>query len=494
MSYASTVRLMLAAAACAAAGACAYDDSALTHDAPAGDAPGIDSHASGNMTPGQADGGTSLTPNANAGGANPSRDGGAPPTTKDGGVAPQENAAEDAILFQGFHWRSATYGGRWYDTLADKASDLKDLGISHVWFPPPSDSASIEGYLPRQLNVLDSKYGPESALRNAIFSLAAQGISSVADIVVNHRVGTTGWADFSNPSWGKECDAVASSDEWTGRCGESDTGEAYSAARDLDHTKLAVSDGIKTWLRERIRSVGFSGLRFDFAKGFAPKYVEQYNTSFGSTFCVGEIWGDFDPNNPDAHRRSLMSWIDGTNGRCSTFDFTTKGLLNDAFASGNFSRLRDAQGKAGGAIGWWPKMQVTFVDNHDTGPAESCASGQNLWALPCDSVIAAYAYVLSHPGVPSIFYPHVYDWSLRAPIKEFISLRRNAGIRSTSALMIIRAEAGLYAAKISGTRHDITVKIGSKTWDPGSGWTLVASGRDYAVWQSMPPAGPVNRP
>ncbi|MBI9093207.1 MAG: hypothetical protein JEZ12_28690 [Desulfobacterium sp.] len=33
-------------------------------------------------------------------------------------------------------------------------------------------------------------------------SLLANGIEPVADIVINHRDGGQGWADFTNPDWG----------------------------------------------------------------------------------------------------------------------------------------------------------------------------------------------------------------------------------------------------------------------------------------------------
>ena len=72
-------------------------------------------------------------------------------------AATEQNKSSSAILMQGFHWNSAN--GNWYGTLQGKASDMKNLGITHVWFPPPSDAASREGYLPRQLNVLNSSYG-----------------------------------------------------------------------------------------------------------------------------------------------------------------------------------------------------------------------------------------------------------------------------------------------------------------------------------------------
>ena len=51
-----------------------------------------------------------------------------------------------------------------------------------------------------------------------------------------------------------------------------------------------------------------------------------------------------------------MNWINGTGNSCGAFDFTSKGLLNDALANGNYWRLKDASNKPAGTIGWWPAM------------------------------------------------------------------------------------------------------------------------------------------
>ncbi|KAJ0626087.1 putative alpha-amylase [Helianthus annuus] len=37
---------------------------------------------------------------------------------------------------------------------------------------------------------------------------------------------------------------------------------------------------------------------------------------------------------------------------------------------GQLWRLRDAQGKPPGVMGWWPSRAVTFLDNHDTGSTQ----------------------------------------------------------------------------------------------------------------------------
>lgn len=391
-------------------------------------------------------------------------------------AATQQNINSTAIMLQGFHWTSAGVAN-WYGIIQSKASDMKNLGITHVWFPPASDSAAREGYLPRQLNNLNSSYGTETALKAATAALNAQGIKSVADIVINHRVGTSNWADFTNPTW--DCRAVVNSDEWTGRCGGNDSGDGYSAARDIDHGQVFVQNDIKTWMNSRLKSAGFSGWRYDYSKGYGAGYAKLYHDATAPDFCVGEIWTNLDYNNVNAHRQLLMNWIDGTGGQCATFDFTTKGLLNQALSWNEYWRLRGTDGKPQGAIGWWPQKQVTFVDNHDTGPSGSCSQGQNHWPVPCDKVMQGYAYILTHPGIPSIYWPHVYDWGLRSPIQALINVRKSRGLTSTSSVAIQQATSGLYAAIING---NVAMKIGPNSWSPGAGWTLATSGNNYAVW------------
>jgi alpha-amylase len=403
--------------------------------------------------------------------------------TNAGAATPAQQAgASQAILLQGFHWNSAAYvGPDWYNTLQANVGDLSTMGFTHVWFPPPSDSAAREGYLPRQLNKLDSSYGSAAELTNVISAFKSRGVKAIADVVVNHRVGSTGWSDFTNPNWTTY--TIVNNDECNCGLGAGDTGDGFSAARDLAHTNVGeVQNGIINWLNFTLKPVGFSGLRFDYVKGFGANYAGQYANAFGAEFCVGELWPNFDINNIDANRQAIMNWINGTSNSCGAFDFTTKGILNDALANGNYWRLKATDGKPQGAIGWWPAMMVTFVDNHDTGPAESCGSGQNLWAAPCGKVMEGYAYILSHPGIPTVFYPHIYNWGLKTQIAALMKARKTAGVNSTSAVAIQQAAQGLYAAIVTGSTRQLAMKIGPNSWSPGAGWTLQTSGANYAVW------------
>ncbi len=386
------------------------------------------------------------------------------------------------VMLQGFNWESHSNTAGWYNVVKSKAVDLGQSQIDMVWLPPSSDAAAPQGYLPRELNKLDSEYGTQAELVATINDLHAQNIKVVADIVINHRVGSTNWADFTNPTWG--CWSITSNDEWGQNggtpCGAYDTGDNYGPARDLDHTNVGVQNGLIDWMNFLKNTIGFDGWRYDYVRGYNGYYNSLYNNATNPYFSVGELWDNLDINNADAHRQQLVNWIDDTQGTSTAFDFTTKGILQQA-VNGELWRLSN-NGGAPGLIGWWPSNSVTFIDNHDTG------STQAHWPFPGDKVMQGYAYILTHPGIPSVFWDHFYDWGLHDEIKDLIAIRKSNGIHSTSSLDIKVAQGNLYAAEIDGK---VAMKIGSGNWSPaGAGWTLAASGSNYAVWEKA--SAPVN--
>lgn len=373
------------------------------------------------------------------------------------------------VMIQGFNWVSSSNTTGWYNVVSGKAADLKASRFDAIWLPPPSDAASTEGYLPRQLNLLNSKYGTEAQLRSMLSTLRTNNIKTLADIVINHRVGSTNWGDFTNPTWGSW--ATCRGDEWVGATGNSDSGDGYSAARDLDHSNVTVRNDIITWLNF-LKTVGFDGWRYDYVRGYWGGYNKIYNDATSPYFSIGELWDNLNLDNADPHRQQLTNWVNATGGTSNAFDFTTKGILQQA-VQGQLWRLNNG-GKAPGLIGWWPAKSVTFIENHDTG------STQNHWPFPGDKAMQGYAYILTHPGTPMVFWDHFYDWGLYAQIKALIAIRKDNGIKNTSSLVINAATANLYAATID---NQVAMKIGSDAWTPtGTGWTLKASGTGYAVW------------
>jgi alpha-amylase len=384
------------------------------------------------------------------------------------------------VLIQGFNWESKNAPGGWYNVVKNQAADLKASKFDMIWMPPPSDAASLDGYLPRQLYNLNSSYGTQAQLIDVINTLHNNDVKVIADIVINHRVGTTGWGDFTNPTWG--CWAVTSDDEWPSSCGNMDTGAGYNAARDLDHTNQTVRNDIIAWMNWLKNTIGFDGWRYDYVKGYHGSYNQIYNNATNPIISIGELWDYLNENNPNPHRQQIVDWVNATGGTSTAFDFTTKGILQMA-VNNQYNRL-SLNNQPPGVIGWWPAKSVTFLDNHDTG------STQAHWPFPGNKVMIGYAYILTHPGIPMVFWDHFYDWGLKEQIKTLINIRKDNGLTSTSPLVIQQATSNLYAAIID---NKVAVKLGPGNWSPsGTGWVLKASGTDYAVWDkgSTPPPPP----
>lgn len=411
-------------------------------------------------------------------------------------------AGNSEVLLQGFGWNSTNSGspGKWYKLIGDRAKDIADLGVTMVWFPPVSRSVSPQGYLPGDYYDLGTRerptfYGDADQLSTALKQLEAANVLALADIVVNHRCAgeqDSGgiWNLFHFASGKAQWDQWAICQGEYGGTGGSDSGENYQAAPDLDHANPKVQADLIAWMNW-LKKLGFDGWRYDFSKGYAAKFVEIYDRGTAPCFSVGEIWTDMSFNgsylnpNQNPHRQVLCDWLDKAGKKAAAFDFTTKGILQVA-VQGEYWRLRDGEGKAAGLIGWWPQRAVTFLDNHDTG------SQQGHWPFPGQEIMQGYAYILTHPGTPCLFWEHVYDWHLRGPIKKLVDIRKTFGLTNASKLQIIKAEQGLYAALIDGK---VAMKLGTADWAPDASFTLLASGHNYAVWgKGAPRTAPLRAP
>ena len=410
----------------------------------------------------------------------------------------------DDIMFQSFGWdefaqtRVSNEGGL-YEFYNARTGVLKANGVDMIWLPPPSASTGDVGYFPTEwFNFSKTSWGTEAQLRKMLANMNARGLYPIADVVVNHRNGTTGWTDFTNPTWG--CETICNNDDAASASyvgcrpsGAADTGEEFKGSRDLDHTNLTVQNGVKDFL-SRLKALGFKGWRWDVAKGFAPVYFGNYIQASQPYYSVGENW--------DGNATKLKNWIDGTYAggiNSSTtvsgaFDFSTYYALSGALKTNNFTNLKNsftgAMNGLAGQIGYAEKA-VTFVDNHDTFVKTEAILGNN--------IPKAYAYILTHPGIPCVFAPHYYGGSYTKDgvpitysnystiINKLMIARKTAGIDAWSSVTIDQSVVGLYAAYIKKRNSDtdpvIAMKIGSNSWSPsGTGWVLAASDTDYAVW------------
>ena len=442
---------------------------------------------------------------------------------------------DDRVMLQGFYWESYRHGypekfpqfgnKKWYDIVKSKASEIRSAGFDLIWLPPPSYAGdSSAGYNPKEYFNLSNSYGSEELHRGMLEALLQNGVEPVADIVINHRDGSTGWAGFENPKWGT--DAICSNDEAFSNSQsevfntpKSERGAAeefpteyaqhkgttytYDSFRDIDHTNKQVRRDIIRYLLQ-LKSYGYRGWRYDMVHGYHAKWIAVYNRASHPTFSVGEYDWDKQPAQRGWVWHTATSPGDLTTAS-SVFDFSTFFTLKDN--KGNYAALY-GYGNGIGLIGdntdniAWSNRAVTFLENHDTGyRTEENGQAQehhhhdnflNDW-----QVEQGYAYILTHPGVPTVYWKHYFDWGsdLRERIKALINARKVAGVTSGSKIHTqhnARAK-GVYAAYIEGKdKKALYVRIGGsdEDWQPyHSGYTdyrEYAKGTGWKAWVKLP--------
>lgn len=368
------------------------------------------------------------------------------------------------VIYQGFDWAAISDRGSLYTKINNDASNLASAGINAVWLPPPSQSVDSQGYLPQQWYQLVS----ETNLKTCISTLKSKSIAPLADAVLNHRTApnvdscTGKYTAFKNPDMGDW--AVTKDDENCAAnrscCGNNDTGDIVTYAPDLDHTNSQVQSLTKDYLNF-LKTSGFTGFRFDMVKGYSASYIASYVSSSSPVFAVGEYW--------DSNTANVVNWINGASGKSQAFDFPLRYTLKAAIQGNNYASMGWA---LPGVIGQNPSHAVTFLDNHDTARDDRFGS--------TDQITMGYAYLLTHPGTPCVFYT---DWgvsSIQTAVKKMIAARRQANIAATSSVNIVSYTSGLYAAYVNSV---LAVKLGTGSWSPSdTTFKLYTSGTNYAIW------------
>ena len=406
------------------------------------------------------------------------------------------------VLLQAFYWdsyRDHGYGRtKWMDWLnndagnglswAEEAGQWFDL----IWLPPMSNATGGTGYLPIKYSNLNSDWGTKGYLEKLITTFHKNGARVVADIVVNHVAGNAGWCSFAKLDFGEygkfEPDAswICSTDEMNydsgaGECKGKATGSPddgygseanYEAGRDWDHNNAKVREMIKAYLKWLRNDIKIDGFRYDYCKGFHNSHINEYNSAAQAYFSVMEMW--------DGDVNVLQSHLNDAGWNTLTFDFATKyQAFNNGIAADNYGGLRGAGLLGAGKS----RYAVTFLDSHDSfqrDDNEFCGSGNSMGVCK-DKILQCYAYLLSMPGVPLVFFPH---WvTFKDPIKKMINARYKTGVHSESSVND-EAGNGFYKATISGTNGEIRVLIGPNSGynDTPSGYTLAVKGTNYGVY------------
>jgi len=454
-----------------------------------------------------------------------------------GSLQAQSGFGDDRVMLQGFYYESYRHGHPdkfpnqgdklWYEIVKSQATAIAGANFDLVWLPPPSYAGPFSaGYNPKQYFRLDNSYGSFAQHRAALVALLQNGVEPIADIVINHRDGTNNWADFKNPTWGPW--SICADDEafsnsasgiantpmaQRGICEEHvsyrpGTTYPYNSFRDIAHTDIRVRRDIVRYLLQ-LQSLGYRGWRYDMVHGYSAQWIAQYNGATKPTFSVGEYDWDKQPEQ--------RGWVWATAVSSNTtgpehlksasdvFDFQTQFSLK-SIVNSNYAQLYGF-GNGIGLVGDttdslpWKERSVTFVENHDTGfrtnedgtpeSGHESDSFANNW-----QVEQAYALILTHPGIPCVYWKHYFDWGqdLQNKIKALINARKAAGVTSGSAIDLQdnAKQAGIYAARIAGTHGDLYVRVGGddNQWQPSTSgfadYREYAEGSGWKVWVKLP--------
>lgn len=406
------------------------------------------------------------------------------------------------VLLQGFYWDSYQDKGygrtKWIDYLNKTVEDgittpAEEIGqwFDLVWLPPFSKSTGGTGYLPICYSTLDSDWGTKGNLVKLIETLHRNGARVVADIVINHVAGSSGWCNFATMNFGtygifRPTSAwICSTDEMNsdpnaGSCNGQATGSAddgygseanYGAGRDWDHNSEDVRNMCKAYLKWLRNVMKVDGFRYDYCKGFHNSHIDDYNKASEPYFSVMEFW--------DGNVNTLAYHLGEAGYNTLAFDFATKyTAFNDGIAADNYGKLKGAGLPGAGKS----RYAVTFLDSHDTFQRDNnefCGLGNSM-KYP-GKIQQCYAYLLSMPGIPCVFYPH---WvSFKEQLKPMINARYKTGVHSESAVSD-EAGNGYYKATITGTNGQIRLLVGPNSGyaTTPAGFTLAVKGENYGVY------------
>ena len=385
------------------------------------------------------------------------------------------------VMLQAFYWNSFTDSS--WKNLKTQTTEISQ-NFDLIWLPPSGNAVTTSsmGYLPIYYFDQTSSFGTQADLKSLIALFKTNGTRCLADIVINHRNGRYSWTDFPSEtyngvtySWGSE--AICKGDECVAKgypaTGADDTGENYAAARDIDQSNLNVQNTIKAYMSFLKNDIGYDGWSYDLVKGYSGVYNAMYNDAAGAYMSVGEYWdGSYD---------GVYNWIKSANYKSTAFDFPLKYAINRAFSSNNMTNLTLYNGSSIQPAGLINKDQskkysVTFVENHDTGASGSTSAFTG-------DILAANAFILSSPGIPCVYLKHWQTY--KDQIKLMIAARKAAGIHSESAITVNQTTTNLYVATVTGKNGNLIVKIGSGSYTAPAGYTLAASGTNYAMWTNV---------
>ncbi|KAJ3353180.1 hypothetical protein HDU91_005922 [Kappamyces sp. JEL0680] len=248
-------------------------------------------------------------------------------------------------------------------------------------------------------------------------------------------------------------------------CGNADTGENNCSFPDLDHSNANVQQLVKDYVAYARDTLGITGYRWDEAKGFAPAYFELYNDYGKPAFAVAEFY--------DGSLAKVQAWLSGSHLKIPAFDFPLYFILQRCVRANDYTEMQGVKT----VVAWNSSLAVTFTANHDTYRAGTFGANSA-------QDIQGYAYILTHPGVPCVFWADYTSATTQGIIVQLMALRKEIGVAAASTFTISQAGSGIYAAYIKGANgRMLALALGTASWTPSNpSYQLRLTGTNFKVW------------
>lgn len=392
------------------------------------------------------------------------------------------------VMLQGFYWNS--YSESKWTKLEAQAPELGQY-FNLVWIPQSAYCGNKSmGYDDLYwFSNYESSFGSENELRSLIKSFKANGIGTIADVVINHRKNVSTWFDFPVETYKgvtyemKSTDICANDDggktkkeadkQGVKLSSNNDTGEDWSGMRDLDHSSENVQTIVKAYLDMLLNDFGYAGFRYDMVKGYSGKFTGIYNTATKPTYSIGEYL--------DGNVNKVKNWLESTKVNeqitSAAFDFPIRYVVRDAI-NAKWSTVK-TDGLANDNS--YKQYAITFVENHDT---EYRSSDEQQDPIRKDT-LAANAYILASCGTPCVFYKHWID--CKQDIKAMINARQLAGITNTSNTTFNAYKGdGFNGILTTGTKTSLLAIVGpnANKFTPSNAYAEILNGYHYRYFMS----------
>lgn len=366
-------------------------------------------------------------------------------------------------LIQFFHWYYNDEQKLWQKAAAE-AANLKNTGITGVWFPPAYKSTEGDNSIGYdcydlydlgefdQKNSVPTKYGTKDEYLKAINALHDNQIMVLADVVFNHKAGADelekvpvkrvnegnrteytsdvfeieAWTKFTFPGrkgkysefiWDKCCfsgidwaedlqeTAIFSIQNQYGEGFEQVPSDElgnydYLMFNDIEFRNKAVREELKRWGEWYYETCKMDGFRLDAVKHIAPDFMNEWLDHMNTKF--DKKFFIVGENWVLDDVANLRNYVDITEGRMQLFDSM---LHHNFYQAGQQGKDYDmSKIFQDTLVESHPQLSVTFVDNHDSQPLQSLEAYVDFWFRPL-----AYALILfREQGIPCVFYADLY--------------------------------------------------------------------------------------